>query len=178
MSGMNLAALDKALAAQGKRDEVYALLTPEARAAFQSPHSSRWHPGRFGVEAWLAIVKLGGKQWLEDLNYELTRKSFGPIVKPLVKIALTLSGSSPASVFARLGDATSVALKHVKFEWKAQSPQAGSLTVSYPCAMPPEVVEPGWRGVVRVGAEMTEKTINVDRFEPENDRRFRFDVSW
>lgn len=178
MSGMNLAAFDKALAAQGKRDAVYALLSPEARAAFQDPHSSRWHPGRFGVEAWLAIVKLGGEQWLEDLNYELTRKSFGPIVGPLVKIALTLSGRSPASVFARLGDATSVALKHVKFEWKAASPQAGALTVSYPCAMPPEVVEPGWRGVIRVGAEMTEKTIRVDRFVPEDDRRFRFEVSW
>lgn len=176
LSAVNLAAMDKALGA--RRDEVYARLSPEALAAHRDPHGARWHPGRFAVEAWVAIVAIGGKQWLEDLNYELTKKSFGPIVTPLIKIGLTLSGSSPASIFSRLGDTTSVALRGVTFEWKPGGPSAGAETLNYPCAMPPEVVEAGWRGIFRVGGELTGKTIRIDRFVAETDRRFRFDVSW
>lgn len=178
LSSVNLAALGKALAAAGRQQEVYALLSPEARAAAESPHSARWHPGRFAVEAWAAIVKLGGKPWLEELNYELTRKSFGPIVGPLVKIGLTLSGSTPASMFSRLGNLVSVALKGLEFEWKPSGPSGGSQIITYPCAMPPEVVEAGWRGIIRVGSEMTGKTIKVDHFVVESDRRFRLEVSW
>lgn len=103
LSAVNLAAMGKALAASGRQQEVYALLSPDARTAWENPHSTRWHTGRFAVEGWMAIIKLGGKPWLEELNYDLTRKSFGPIVGPLVKIGLTLSGQGPASVFNRLG---------------------------------------------------------------------------
>ena len=176
LSAVNLAAMDKALGT--RREEVYALLSPEALAVHRDPHSARWHPGHLAVEAWVAIIKLGGKQWLEDLNYELTKKSFGPIVTPLIKIGLTLSGSSPASIFSRLGDTVTVALRGLKLEWKPGGPSNGAETISYPCAMPPETVEAGWRGVFRVGSELCGKTIRVDRFEPESDRRFRFDVSW
>lgn len=178
LSAVNLGAMDKALEATGKRAEVYALISAEARAAHQAPHTARWHPGRFAVEAWMAIIKVGGKALLEEMNYSLTRKSFGPIVSPLVKIGLTLSGSSPASIFARLGDLTSVALKGVTFEWKPSGPQGGSQTITYPSAIPADAVEPGWRGIFRVGSEMTGKTIKVERFVAESDRRFRFDVSW
>lgn len=178
LSAMNLSAMDKALKAAGRREEVYALLSPEARASFEDPHSARWHPGRFAVEAWMAIIKLSGMPWLEELNYQLTRQSFGPVVGPLVKIGLTLSGSSPASIFSRLGDLVSLALRGPVFEWKAAGPQGGAETISYPCAVPADAVEAGWRGIFRVGGEMTGKTIRVEKFEAESDRRFRFEVSW
>lgn len=176
VSAVNVAAMDKALGA--RREEVYALISEQSRAIHRAPHSARWHSGRLAVEAWVAIVKLGGKQWLEDLNYELTSRSFGPIVTPLIKIGLTLSGSSPASIFARLGDTVTVALRGVTFEWKAAGPSAGAETITYPCAMPADAVEAGWKGVFRVGSDLTGKTIRVDRFEAESDRRFRFEVSW
>ena len=177
LSSVNLAGLAKALDASGRRAEIDALLSPSARAALADPHSARWHPGKLAVEMWMAVVKLGGPKWLEELNYEMTKKSFGPIVGSVVKIGLTLSGSSPATVFSRLDNLVSVALKGLQFEWKPRA-QGGVETITYPCAMPREAVEAGWRGIIRVGGEMTGKTIRVDRFEPETDRRFRFEVSW
>ena len=178
LSSVNVASLAKALESSGRRKEIDALLSPEARAVLADPHSARWHPGKLAVEMWMAVVKLGGAKWLEELNYEMTKKSFGPIVGSVVKIGLTLSGSSPATIFSRLDSLVSVALKGLRFEWKPGGAQAGVETITYPCAMPKEAVEAGWRGIIRVGGEMSGKTIRIDRFEAESDRRFRLEVSW
>lgn len=178
VSSVNLTAMGKALASSGRSAEVYALLSPEARATWENPLTARWHPGRHAVEGWAAVVKVGGVRWLEDLNFTLTRQSFGPIVGPLVKIGLTLSGSSPATIFSRLGNLVSVALKGLTFDWQPASASAGTLRVTYPWAVPPEVVDGGWRGIFRVGGEMAGKGIRVERFRSESPRVFCFDVSW
>lgn len=178
LSGTNLSAFHKALGTTGKLDAVVALLSPEAREAFAAPHAVRWHPGRVGVEVWRAAVTVGGPGLLEDLNHRLTRDSFGPIVGPLVRIALTLSGGSPASVFARMGDAIALALRGVRFEWAARPPNAGTITLTYPQAMPLDVVEHGWRGIIRAAGEMAGKRVAVSRFVAEEDRRFRFELGW
>lgn len=178
VSSVNLSAMGKALLASGRAGEVYALLSPEARATFENPLSARWHPGAHAIEGWAAIVQVGGMKWLEDLNFELTRKSFGPIVGPLVKIGLTISGSSPATLLSRLGEITSVALRGLAFDWKATGTSAGVLTLRYPLAVPPTVVEGGWRGILRVGGEMTGKAIRVEQFSSSSDHEFRLDLSW
>lgn len=178
VSSVNVGSMAKALAASGRAAEVFALLSPETRAAWERPHDQRWHPGKVAIEGWSAIVKVGGPSWLEELNYRVTRDSFGPIVGPLVKIGLALSGSSPATIFSRLGDVTSVALRGVQFQWTAGVPTGGTEVLRYPVDMPPDVVEFGWRGILRVGSELTGKVIRVDRFEALTPRSFRLTVSW
>lgn len=178
VSSLNVAAFGKTLAALGQKDAVWARLSPELRRIYDAPHSVKWHPGQVGLEGWLAVVAVGGEALLEELNCRMTASSFGPIVRPLVRTILIISGSSPAGVFKRMGQAVSVALRHVTFDWKPQGDHGGAFVVTYPRPMPPEVVGPGWKGVFRVGSDLTGKDIIVDAFTPESDRSFRFDVHW
>lgn len=178
VSAMNLAGLAKALTARGLIDRVKAEVQPATRAALENPMSARWHPGAVAVDAWEAIIKVDSPAQLEALNLKLTAESFGPIVRPLVKVALALGGSSPANVFARLNDAIRVATRGVTVTWTASSPTSGQVAFEYGRAMPPVVVEHGWRGVMRFGEELTGKTFRFERFEAASDRRFVFHVSW
>ncbi|MEW6433633.1 MAG: hypothetical protein AB1730_19165 [Myxococcota bacterium] len=178
VSAMNLSALTRALEARGLLDRVKAAVKPETRAALDDPMSARWHPGAVAVDTWQAIVDAEGPAQLEALNLKVTAESFGPVVRPLVKVALALGGSSPATVFARLNDAIKVATRGVTVTWTPSGAQAGQVAFEYPCAMPPVVVEHGWRGVMRFGEELTGKTLRFERFEVASDRRFVFHVAW
>ncbi|MER2561072.1 MAG: hypothetical protein ABTQ32_10150, partial [Myxococcaceae bacterium] len=100
VSAMNLAALVKALQADGSAAKVLGRVAPQTRAVLEMPHGQRWHPGVIAVETWGAIIDTSGGPKLEALNLALTRQSFGPIIRPLVKVALALGGSSPATVLA------------------------------------------------------------------------------
>lgn len=178
VSAMNLSSLARALEARGLLDGVKAAVKPETRAALDDPMSSRWHAGAVAVDAWQAIVDAEGPAQLEALNLKVTAESFGPVVRPLVKVALALGGSSPATVFGRLNDAIKVATRGVTVTWTPSGAQAGQVAFEYPCAMPPVVVEHGWRGVMRFGEELTGKTFRFERFEAASDRRFVFHVAW
>ncbi len=176
ISAMNAGAMDKALVE--KREELYALVSPEARHAFHEPHSARWHSGRFAVEFWTALITLGGKPMLEDFNYRMSKKSFGPVVGPLIRIGMTLSGSTAATMFAKIESLTSLALRGLTFDWKPSGPNGGVQTITYPIPVPADVMDAAWRGVYRVGAELMGKTVRIDRFEALSDRSCRFEVSW
>ena len=93
-------------------------------------------------------------------------------------MGMTLSGSTPASIFARLESLVSVALRGVVFGWKPSGPGGGAQTITYPCPIPADVMDAAWRGVFRLASEMAGKIIRVDRFEAPTDRSCRFEVSW
>lgn len=176
---MNLAALVKALQADGSAAKVLERVSAPTRAVLQMPHGQRWHPGAIAVETWGAIIDTSGAPKLEALNLALTRQSFGPIIRPLVKVALALGGSSPATVLARLDDAIKVATRNVHATWKSDDAQSGSITFEYPRAMTrTDVVEFGWRGAMRFGEELTGKPLQFGSFQILSDRRFTFPVRW
>lgn len=176
---MNLAALVKALQADGSAAKVLERVSAQTRAVLEMPHGQRWHPGAIAVETWGAIIDTSGAPKLEALNLALTRQSFGPIIRPLVKVALALGGSSPATVLARLDDAIKVATRNVHAKWVPQGAQAGSITFEYPGPMRrTDVVEFGWRGAMRFGEELTGKTLRFGAFQSLSDRSFMFPVSW
>jgi len=177
VSAMNLAAMVRALQPGGLLEPVRAQLKPATAAAIDNPHGSRWHPGDVAVDLWETIVRVHGPERLEAMNLKLTADSFGPVVRPLVMVALALGGRSPATVFSRLGDASKVATRGVEVTWEPDGPSAGRVSFAYGREMPPVVVEYGWRGVMRFGEELTGK-IFAFRFEPQSDRRFVFHVSW
>lgn len=178
VSAMNLSGLVKALTSRGLIEKVKAEVRPETLAALENPMSARWHPGALAVDVWNAVIKVDGPQQYEALNLKLTSESFGPVVRPLIKVALALGGSSPATIFSRLNDAIKVATRGVTVSWAPSGPTAGQVTFEYPCAVPPPVVEHGWRGVMRFGEELTGKTFRFERFEIASDRRFVFHVAW
>lgn len=178
-SGMNLKGLLDVLEVRGLREEIVSGLSAAAQAACAAPMARKWHPSAIAIEVWSAIIKQGGEQLQEDVNYEMTRKSFGPVVTPMVKVALALSGSSPAAVFSRLGQLSSLALRNVRFDWVSRDAFSGILTIRYPRSVPREIVEPAWRGIFRIGGELTGKDIRIERCVvlPEPGA-YEFHVGW
>lgn len=178
VSGINLSALAKVLQAEGLYAQVAAEVAPETRLVLERPLLSTWHPGRHGEALWAAVIKVGGPAKLEELNLKLTRQSFGPVVRPLVKVALALTGSSPATLFSRLNEAVKVATRGLNVTWAPRSASAGDLTFEYPGPIDRAVVEHGWRGVIRFGEELISQSVRFDGFEALSDRRFVFHISW
>ncbi len=165
-----------ALATLGRRDEVLARMPPQARAVYVQPQSARWHPGQHAIDAWAATRAVGGQALLDDTNYRFYTDSLSPIVRPLVQVALALSGASPATLFAKVGDIVHMAMRGLEFRWQPAGTRAGTFTVHYPRPVPAELL--GWRQVMRVGAEMTKSTIIVDNFAAESLCQYRYDVHW
>jgi len=178
VSAMNLSSLVRALQVRGLLEKVLEVVQPETRAVLSNPMQAKWHPGAYAVDTWLAVIKVGGPAQLEALNLKVTAESFGPIVRPLVKVALALGGSSPATVFSQLNNAVKVATRGVTISWTPESKTSGQVAFNYPQSVPPEVVEHGWRGVMRFTEELTGKTLRFERFEVVDEWSFVFYVAW
>lgn len=179
VSATNLGGLAKALTAQGLLEKLAPRLAPATLEILRRPHERRWHPGAVALETWGAIIDVAGAPAFEALNLKLTRDSFGPIVKPLLKVVLALGGSSPATVLSRLDDTIMVATKGVKVTWTPSGKDSGTVIFEYPCPMPrQDVVEFGWRGAMRFGEELTGKPLVFAPVERRSDRAFAFPVRW
>lgn len=179
VSATNLAGLAKALTAEGLFDQVAPKLSPATLAALRSPHEKRWHPGATAVETWGVIIDAAGRERYEAIFLKLTKDSFGPIVKPLLKVVLALGGSTPASIFSRLDDTIKVAMRHVKAQWTPSGKTGGTIVFEYPCPMPrTDVVEYGWRGALRFADELTGKPLAFAPMERRSERAFAFPVTW
>lgn len=178
VSATTMTAIQKALREAGQYEPVRAALGAEAQRVLDEPNGTRWHPGAVANEVWAAIVQVAGPAGLEALNLRMTQKSFGPIVRPLLKVALALGGNSPATIFKRLGEALHVAMRGVQVTWAASGPSAGNLTFEYPVAMANVVVESSWRGVLRFSEELTGVPLRFDGFAADGERRFTFRLSW
>lgn len=177
-SAINLAGIRKSLDARKVTDELLPRLPPDARAALSAPNGQRWYPGIVMVQLWEEVARLRGWSFVEEVNHECTTQALGTLARPLIKVALALTNSSPASLFSRLGQLSGLALKHVDFDWAPAGDRAGVQTITYPSAVPAHVIDHLWRAVFRVGSDMTGATIRVERFEPRSDRSFSFHVAW
>lgn len=180
VSAMNMRAFSSGLEASGRRAEVLSKLTPEARAAYDAPFAVRWHPGRYAVSAWEHTYALGSEPLLTQVNDHVSRNSFGPVVRPLARVALAISGASPATLFSRLGSIVALAVRGLSFGWESRSRTSGSLTVTYPRPVPGHLL--GWPSVIRAGADLAGVPIILDAFRPRDGHPintiFTYDVHW
>ena len=95
-----------------------------------------------------------------------------------MQVALAISGRSPSVLLGRMESFVKIAQRGVEAKWVRGTPNKGTLTYTYVCAMPADVVEHGWRGVFRFGDELTGKITEVDRFEVASPKVFVFHLSW
>lgn len=179
VSAMHVNGLVKVLDALGYRAEVQAKVSPGTRAALERPYDARWHPGTVLVEVSDAVIALKGGPALEVMTYEMTKQSFGPVLRPLISVALALTGNDPASIFSRVGESLKVAMRGVEVHWDANGPKAGTLAITYPMALPPDAVE-SWRGVVRFLFELAKNPDGrVAQHEQANGARtLRLQLAW
>ncbi|MFT3711934.1 MAG: hypothetical protein QM817_30200 [Archangium sp.] len=138
--------------------------------------SKRWLPGALLQAVSAAIVKGSGDDVLDRLNYVMTRESLSRVLLPVVRIALTLSGSSPATIFSRMQDLSRVATRGVTTSWEANGENRGIVKVTYP-EPPAHTVHIGWRGVFRFAFELTGKIGTLTHANYEGSSVYMH-VSW
>lgn len=153
VSSVHLSGFVEAARAIGAWDRAQPHLSDTARARLADLKSQRWMPGSLLQEISAAIVKGSGEDVLDRLNYVMTRDSLSKVVLPLIRVALTLTGRTPATIFARLNDLSRVATRGVTITWEGSN-ASGVVKVTYP-EPPAHTVHVGWRGVFRFAFELT-----------------------
>lgn len=178
-NALNLSGIVKGLRAAGVLPALLDSVSAPLKQALESPFAERWYQGELLTELWMKVGALHGWQKVEDINFDVTMRSLGPVVRPLIRVALALTDASPAAVFSRMGSLASTAIRNVEFGWEAQSKTSGAMWLRYPDPVPPPFVEHCWAGIFRTGSELVGKPVKVERFEvSESERRFTFHLSW
>ncbi len=176
-SSVQLAGLMKQVKARSLDAKVLAKCSPATQEAFKNPYSARWHSGEVLVEFSELLVQEMGQQAFADLNYDMTKASFGPILGPMLQVALAITGRSPATVLARVPTSAEQALKNVKCSWTSTGPKSGTLGFEYPCPIKPDT-EHAWRGALRFISELSGSVIKIDKVDLRGGSALFLFVSW
>ncbi len=174
---MQVAALFKQVKARGVDAKVLARCTPATREAFTNPYSVRWHSGEVLVDFSEALVAEVGQAVFADINYDMTRASFGPILRPMVQVALALTGRSPATLLARVPTSLESALKNVRAVWESTGKNSGRLSFTYPCSIQPDT-EHAWRGALRFITELCGQPSRLEKVELLGGNSLHFHYAW
>jgi hypothetical protein len=119
------------------------------------------------IECSEAVAAARGDDALEAMSYVMTRNSFGPVLRPLVSVALALGGGDPAALFARIGDGLKMAMRGVDVTWREDE---RALFLRYKVQLPDGVVA-SWRGVARFLFELAGRDGRLAAHALSADRR-------
>ena len=158
--------------------QVEARLSPAARAAFLEPTAKRWWPGSLHSELAQACIHASSEEHYEEICFQLAKKTFGPIVEPMVKVTLAIAGLTPGSLLKQLGLITSVAIRGPSFVWTPHGNSEGTLKITYLGPTEPLHTLLTWRATLRYSFELT-RPGTVRKAAAENaDQTFVFEVAW
>lgn len=166
----------KAIREAGLLDTVLARLSPELKAAAQSPYGQSWWPGTVNEGLIAALCAAHGERAVEEVGFLSVQRSVGPLVMPFLKVLLAVTGADPATIFSKLGQFSSSSTRGVTIDWKLGTGQQGDLTIVYPSAVDPSV-KPLWRGGLRCGLTMLKRQGRVDDRHVDA-RTLRYQISW
>ncbi len=162
----------------GLMERVLPLLTEETRHTLEHPYEAKWVPARIIQDLTSRIAEVFGPEVLDPLNFVMTKDSMGKLVLPMLRVALVLTGRSPASVFARVGDSVKVAMQGVNASWVPKDDTSGRITLRY-VQPPPQVVHHAWKGVFRFAFELTNREGQLDAHRYlDAGLTLELDVSW
>ncbi|MFZ5442321.1 MAG: hypothetical protein ACOZQL_20095 [Myxococcota bacterium] len=152
--------------------------SPETRAVFENPWSARWHSGVALSEFSAALVAELGREGFAKLNADMARASFGPILRPMLQVALALTGRSPATVLSRLPASLESALRNVETSWAQTGPRAGTLRFRYPNVIEADT-EWAWRGVFDFISELAGTPLRLERVQVDCAQgTLVFELAW
>jgi len=93
------------------------------------PFPTQWINVRAHEEVMAALGELAGDPALRQLGYEASRDACGPIITPIIRTLMAISGASPATIFAKLGRISAVVLRGSSFLYTPRSPASGTLEI-------------------------------------------------
>lgn len=131
-SSTYLQAIAKELEHEGLLQDVLAAMPPDCRPGFERPLVRRWWPGQVLGEANDIVIRLRDAATLERVVLHALRNSMGKVIGPLVKVMLSLSGSSPGSLLNNAERLMTAGVRGLRFGWTQSGPNDGEFTVYYP----------------------------------------------
>lgn len=176
-NAVQLAGLARQAKARGLLEPALARCGDATRAAVLQPHAARWHPGPVLVEFSEALIAASDATTFELINYEMSRDSFGPILRPMVQVAMTLTGRTPATILARMPAAIASAVRNITCTWTPEGPRGGVLAFAYPTEISSNAAH-AWRGAIRFVGELAGAPVEVTKFEHVGQRTLRFTLGW
>lgn len=177
-SSVHIAGFVAAARRLGFFEKALPLLAPETKQVLENPFDAKWVPARVIQDLTARVAEQYGPECLDPLNFAMTQDSLGRLVLPMLRVALALTGGSPATVFARLGDSVKIAMRGVSAGWRATNANGGMVTLRYAEA-PPPVVHHAWRGVFRFAFELTKREGRLVAHRYLDDgKTLELDVEW
>lgn len=171
VTAVYVAGFRKALKDLGLLERVEAKVRPTTKAVLDSPHSARTHDAEVLRDLSDTLHAIAGAEVFQQHAYLMARDTLGKILIPMFKVALALTGRTPATLLARVPDSVHQALRGVKASWQPDGPSAGVLRVDYPEPVTP-VAADGWRGTLKFLFELLEgKPAHVEQIDLTNDLR-------
>lgn len=176
-NAVQLAGLAKQAKARGLLEGTLARCSPATRNAFENPYAARWHPGTVLAEFSEALLALSDPATFEALNYDMSKDSFGPILRPMVQVAMTITGRSPSTILSRVPASIAPAVRNVTSTWEPEGTHGGALSFTYPSDISRNS-ELAWRGVIRFIGELSGQPLRVTRLDFIASRTLRFSLAW
>jgi hypothetical protein len=178
VSSWYVAGLAKTLQAQGLFEAVSAAIGPEGKRALEQPLSSRWWDGEVNGQIMATLQSLRGDSAVEKLAYDTMKGALGPILMPLVKVTLALTGSTPSGLLSRSSQFLSTSVRGLEATWTSDGPTSGTYVVRYPSRGTGAYL-PLWKGtlVYVFGLTGAEGTVHEAKVDPDG-QTFRYTLSW
>lgn len=175
-SSVQLAGIAKQVKQRGKFDAVLARCSPEVQAVMRDPHSQKWHGGSVLVGFSMALVEEVGLEVFRQMNHDMAAASFGPILGPMLQVALALTGRTPATLLARMPQAVQTALRNVEVTWRPIDPKRGVICFVYPSAIHQETLH-AWKGALDFIGDLTGQALTYEREGVSHDT-VELQVAW
>ncbi|MCU0695945.1 MAG: hypothetical protein MUC96_05400 [Myxococcaceae bacterium] len=177
-SGVGLKALVEVLRARPDVEQVFARVSPATREALERPSLSKWHDGAVIFDVTLAMDAVMGGDAIEAVYYEHVRRSIGPLMAPFVKVALSLAGNDPRTIFKRMDGMMGSVVKGVASAWSETTPTAGVLTLTHRDEVKVPSVR-AWAGVLRYPFDLCEVKGTVrPRLDGFDGHHLVYDLAW
>ena len=143
-----------------------------------TPTAKRWWPGSVYSELAQACIAASSEARYEEICFQIAKKTFGPIVEPMVKVTLAIAGLTPGSLLNQLSLMSSVAIRGPRFVWAPRGKTEGTLKITYLAPTEPVHTLLTWKATIRYSFELT-RTGTIQRAEAENSNQtFVFEVAW
>jgi hypothetical protein len=117
---------------KGWREAIRAEAPPEtAKLMDKPPGALSWIPAARLEDLEELVSRHGGSEAARELGLLAARNLGGSIIKPVIKLALTLFGASPETIFGNLDRFYSMASRGLHFAWRDADRKAGVIEAQF-----------------------------------------------
>ena len=117
---------------RGVKDRVLAEVSPDTRALCEKlPRSLSWVPSRHIDELEAAFLAVAGRQLTVQMGRDCSQNLGTTLIQPVLRVAFSLLGQGPATIFENLDRFFSVATRGIEFSYAPESKKAGIVTARF-----------------------------------------------